>query len=123
MIDPAQLALFSLAAGALVMAPRPDMLFVLGRALGQGRFAAFLATAERSLSSPTPAKPASPAQIRMLSFAGNLINPKVALFMFAASTLCGSLERRPRFVAGLNIGARVAFVLSGFRIATFEQPR
>ena len=44
MIEPAQLLLFSVAAGALVLAPGPDMLLVLGRALGQGRSAAFLAT-------------------------------------------------------------------------------
>ena len=209
MTDPSQLVLFALAAGALVMAPGPDMLLVLGRALGQGRFAAFLATIgcaagvlvlsaavafgltavlhtslaaftvmkyagaaylvylgirtirERSLFSPVPARPATPSQIFMLSFAGNLINPKVALFMFAflpqfvdhragdvaqqilllgcvyalltligysvlaavAARLSDNLARRPRVVAGLNISAGLVFVLSGFRIATFEQPR
>jgi threonine/homoserine/homoserine lactone efflux protein len=201
--------LFSLAAGALVMAPGPDMLLVLGRALGQGRFAAFLAAIgcatgvlvlsaavafgltavlqtslaaftvmkfagaayliylgvktirERSLFSPMPAKPATRAQIFMLSFAGNLVNPKVALFMFAflpqfvdhrgsdfaqqilllgcvyalltitgysvlaviAATLSDRLARRPRVVAGMNIGAGLVFLLSGFRIATFEPTR
>jgi len=36
-IDATQAALFAVAAGALVMAPGPDMLLVLGRALGHGR--------------------------------------------------------------------------------------
>jgi threonine/homoserine/homoserine lactone efflux protein len=208
-IEPSQLALFSLAAGALVLAPGPDMLLVLGRALGQGRFAAILAALgcatgvlvlsaavafgltavlhtslaaftvmksagaayliylgvktirERSLFSPTPAKPAGRTQIFMLSFAGNLVNPKVALFMFAflpqfvdhrggdfaqqilllgcvyalltiicysilaaiAATLSDRLARRPRLVARLNLIAGLVFLLSGLRIATFEQPR
>jgi threonine/homoserine/homoserine lactone efflux protein len=209
MIEPSQLALFALAAGALVAAPGPDMLLVLGRALGQGRFAAFLAALgcavgvlvlsaavafgltavlqtsliaftvmklagaaylvylgvktmrERSLFSPTPARPATHSQVFAISLVGNLINPKVALFMFAflpqfvdhraadfaqqilllgcvyalltivaysvlavtASTLSDSLARRPRVIGALNLGAGLVFVLSAFRIATFEQPR
>ena len=123
--------LFAIAAGALVMAPGPDMLLVLGRALGQGRNAGLVATAgcaagvlmlsaavafgltavlntspvafiamkvagaayllylgirtlrERSLFQPKPANPAPAFQIFSVSLVGNLINPKVALFMFA----------------------------------------
>jgi threonine/homoserine/homoserine lactone efflux protein len=208
-IEPSQLALFAVAAGALVMAPGPDMLLVIGRALCQGRFSALLAAAGcaagilvlsaavafgltallkssvaaftvmkfagaaylvylavltirgRSLFAPTPVKPATPAEIFMLSFVGNLINPKVALFMFAflpqfvdshalnfqqqimllgsvyslltitcygvlaaiAAKLSKTLTRHPRIVGGLNIGAGLVFLLSGLKIATFEQPR
>ena len=82
MIEPSQLALFALSAGVLVIVLGPDMLLVLGRALGQRRFAAFLAAA-----------------------------------------LSDNLARRPRVVARLNIGAGMAFLLSGLKIATFEQPR
>jgi threonine/homoserine/homoserine lactone efflux protein len=81
-IEPSQLALFALAAGVLVIVLGPDMLLVLGRALGQGRIAAFLAGA-----------------------------------------LSDYLARRPQVVAGLNICAGMVFLLSGLKIATFEQAR
>jgi threonine/homoserine/homoserine lactone efflux protein len=219
-IDATQAALFAVAAGALVMAPGPDMLLVLGRALGQGRIsgtlAAFLAALgcatgivvlsalvalglvavlqtsalafgamkfagaiylvylgirtlrDKALFAPKPAKPASPLEIFSLSLAGNLVNPKVALFMFAflpqfvdhgantgavidagvtaqimvlgciyalltiviytalgamAAALSNTLARRPRVLRGLNVGAGIVFLLSGLKIATFEQPR
>ncbi len=208
MIEPSQLALFTVAAAAIVAAPGPDMLLVIGRALGQGRWAGMLAgfgcaagvlatsvmvacglaallqaslvaftvmkyagaayliwlalqtLRERSLFTPQPAKPASARQIFVISLLGNLINPKVALFMFAflpqfvdhrsdvpvqimllggiyalltivgftllstgAASLARVIERRPKVIDGLNIGAALVFFLSGLRIATFEQPR
>ena len=209
MIEPAQLLLFTFAAAALVMAPGPDMLLVLGRALGQGRSAAFLAALgcavgvlflslmvalgvtallqtsqvafvtmkfagaaylvwlgiktlrDRSLFTPKAAIAAGSVQVFATSLIGNVVNPKVALFMFAflpqfadhrsdqfagqvmllgcvyalltvvaygilgavASKLSDALATRRRVIVGLNLAAGVVFLLSGLRIATFEQPR
>jgi len=207
-IEPAQLALFTVAAAALVAAPGPDMLLVLGRALAQGRFAAFLSALgcglgilvtsalvafglaallqtsviaftamkltgaaylvylgvrtlrDQSLFAPQAPRPASALQIFVIATVGNIVNPKVALFMFAflpqfvnhrapdvveqtlllgaifagltvagftllgiaAASLTQLLARRPRIVRGLNLGAGSIFILSGLKIATFEQP-
>lgn len=40
----------------------------------------------------------------------------------AAASLTRQLERRPRIVAGFNIGAGIAFVLSGLKVASIESP-
>ena len=40
-----------------------------------------------------------------------------------AASLARVIERRPKVIDGLNIGAALVFFLSGLRIATFEQPR
>jgi len=130
-IEPTEIALFAVAAAALVAAPGPDMLLVLGRGVAQGRVAAFLAATGcaigvlvlspavalglaalvatslaaftlmkiagalylawlgvktlrgGTLFTPRPVRRASGLEVLGVSLAGNVVNPKVALFMVA----------------------------------------
>ena len=206
MLDPQQLILFIPAAALFTLAPGPDSVLLLGRAIGQGRAAGVAAAAGCSLGIVITAVlvaaglsavvAASEAlffalravgaaylvwvgiqairrhgliplhgavglpmpRIFLSSMLTNLLNPKVAVFMLAflpqfarpalgdlgvqilllgliyaaiplllmsvMATLAGRLQRtlaaRPHTVRWLNVGAGVAFIVSGLKVATMK---
>ena len=206
MLDAQQLILFVPAAALFALAPGPDSVLLLGRAIGQGRVAGVAAAAGCSLgivvttvlvaaglsalvaASDTlffalraigavylvwmgiqairrrgliPLHGAAALPLWRIAFSSmltNLLNPKVAVFMLAflpqftrpglgdvgvqilllgliyaaitmlllsimgamAARLQRTLQARPHIVRWLNVGAGLAFIVSGLKVATMK---